>query len=198
LANRLLVEADAQGFPVSLLNEPLEAATRIDWRGRYAQALVEVLHEVEQQWVRPTGVRRWVQSVLVGLADWLPPLSLLAALVVLLWRFFDPQSHGYQVQLTDALLPLLVTLLVLVIMHLLIAWLLPLRWPAIRSEFRRGLEGRLRADLAAVYGPVPGDVAVLLRTERERVEALQKETREVAEWLQQREQAASTAGLYGT
>ena len=143
LANRLLVEADVQGFPVNLLNEPLEAATRIDWRGRYAQALVEVLHEVEQQWVRPTGVRRWVQSVLVGLADWLPPLSLLAALIVLLWRFFDPQSHGYQVQLTDALLPLLVTLLVLVIMHLLIAWLLPLRWPAIRGEFRRGLEGRL-------------------------------------------------------
>jgi energy-coupling factor transporter ATP-binding protein EcfA2 len=198
LANRLLVEADAQGFPVDLLSDPLEATTLVDWRSRYAQALVEVLHDVEQQWVRPTGVRRWVQYLLVWLADWLPPLSLLAALVLLLWRYFDPLSRGYQVQLSDALLPPIVTLLVLIIMHLLIAWLLPLRWPAIRGEFRRRLEQRLRTELAAAYGPVPGEVAAALQTERRRIEALQTQTREVAQWLQQREQAASIASLYGT
>jgi hypothetical protein len=197
LANRLLVEADTQGFPVSLLNEPLESATKTDWRGRYAQALVEVLHEVEQQWSKPTGARRWVQTGLVWLADWLPPLSLLAALLLLLWRYFDPLSRGYQVQLADALLPPVVTLVVLVILHILIALLLPLRWPTIRGEFRRRLEKRLREELAAVYGPVPGDVAEELRGERQRIEKLRGEAREVAAWLEEREHAASIAGLYG-
>jgi hypothetical protein len=194
LANRLLVEADAQGFPVSLLNEPLEAATKFDWRGRYAQALVEVLHEVEQQWARPTGARRWVQAALGWLGDWLPPLALLAGCVAVLWRVFYLQV---EFNLRDILLPLVVVLAILVILHVLIALLLPLRWPAIRGEFRKRLEARLRAELATAYGAVPGDVAEGLCAERQRVEKLRDETHEVAAWLEQREQAASIAGLYG-
>jgi hypothetical protein len=194
LANRLLVEADAQGFPVNLLNEPLEAATKIDWRGRYAHSLVEVLHEVEQQWTRPTGGRRWVQAILIGLADWLPPIALLAACVRVLWLYFMTET---KLEVLDFLLPLVVLLTVLVIMHLLISLLLPLRWPAIRGEFRRKLEDKLKEELAGAYGPVPGDVAASLAHERKRVEALEGETHEVAAWLEQREQAASIAGLYG-
>ncbi len=194
LANRLLVEADGQGFPVSLLNESLEAATKTDWRGRYAQALVEVLHDVERQWSKPTGARRWVQTALVGLADWLPSLSLLAGCLVLLWRVFYLQL---EFKLADALLPLVVLLTILVILHILIALLLPLRWPAIRNEFRRRLERRLRDELSGAYGPVPADVAAALAEERQRVEKLRGETHDVAEWLEEREHAASIAGLYG-
>jgi hypothetical protein len=197
LANRLLVDADAQGFPLAMLNEPVEAATKIDWRGRYAQALIEVLQEVEQQWSRPTGLRRWVQTGLVILSDWLPPLALLGACVALLWRFFDPQGRGYQVQLSDALLPPAVTLVVLVVLHLLITLLLPLRWRNIRGEFRRLLEKRVQAVLAGVYAPLPADVADAVREERQRIEALQKETEDVAKWLAEREQSASIVGLYG-
>jgi hypothetical protein len=138
-----------------------------------------------------------VQTGLVWLADWLPPLALLAACVALLWRYFDPQGRGYQVQLADALLPPMVLLVVLIIMHVLITLLLPLRWRVIRGEFRRQLEKRLQAAFAAVYAPLPGDVAEGLRQERQRVEALQKETHEVAEWLEAREQSASIVGLYG-
>jgi energy-coupling factor transporter ATP-binding protein EcfA2 len=197
LANRLLVEADAHGFPLALLSEPVEAAAKMDWRTRYAQTLGEVLQEVEQQWSRPTGVRRWVQTGLVFLADWSPPLALLAACVALLWRYFDPYGRGYQVQLSDALLPPAVTLIVLIVMHLLITLLLPLRWRNIRGAFRGQLEKRLQAALAAVYAPLPTDVADRLRQERQRVEALQKETQDVAGWLREREQSASIVGLYG-
>src|SRR5438552_11777090 len=70
LPNRLLVEADQQGFPVELLNEPAETAAKVNWRQRYAQALVEVLHQVERDWARPAGIRRWVQGTIVFLADW--------------------------------------------------------------------------------------------------------------------------------
>jgi hypothetical protein len=195
LANRLLVEADQQGFPLSLLTDPTDSAARVDWRQRYAQALTEVLGRVEHQWARPSGLRRLVQGGVVLLADWLPLLALLAAIAVPLWRYFmDP---NYQPALTHFLLPLVVLLCVLVLLHVLIALLLPLRWPAIRGEFQRQLERRLASELEQVYAPLPGDVAQALAGERHQVEELLAEVRQVADWLKQREQSAAIAGLYG-
>src|SRR5205807_6069764 len=130
-----------------LLNEPVESTVKMDWRQRYAQTLVEVLHQVEQQWARPTGARRWLQTIIVFLADWVPSLALLASLIMLLWRYFDPMSRGYEVHLIDALLPLIVLLITLVMLHILIALLLPLRWRAIRGEFQGQLEQRLHTEL---------------------------------------------------
>jgi hypothetical protein len=197
LANRLLVEADGQGFPLSLLNEPAESASRMDWPQRYAQAMTEVLGRVEHEWARPTGLRRLAQGVVVFLADWLPPATLLGALGWLLWRYFDPAGRGYQVGVSDILLPLFMTAIVLIILHVLIALLLPLRWLAIRGEFQRQLERRLAAELEQVYAGLPGDVAQALSGERHAVEQLLGEVREVAGWLRQREQSAGIAGLYG-
>jgi len=74
---------------------------------------------------------------------------------------------------------------------------LPMRWPAIRGEFHRRLESRLRADLTGAYLPIPADVAEALNAERRQVQRLGGEVREVSVWLDQREQAASIAGLYG-
>ena len=198
LPNRLLVAADQEGLPLDLLTEPAEASAKLNWRQRHAQALVEVLKNVEAQWTTPTGVRRWVQGGIVFLADWVPPLILIAALLVLLWRYFDPLGKGYQFALSDLLLPLGVLLIVLVILHVLIGLLLPLRWNAIRGDFRRRLWQRLREDLEGVYAQIPGDVAEALRAERRQVEQLLADTKEIAQWLEEREQAASVAGLYGS
>ena len=65
------------------------------------------------------------------------------------------------------------------------------------GEFQRQLEVRLRHELSAAFLPIPADVADLLRDERRLIEQLQTETHDVATWLEQREQAASIAGLYG-
>ncbi|HXG08288.1 MAG TPA: GTPase domain-containing protein [Gemmataceae bacterium] len=197
LANRLLVEADEQGFPLDLLTGPVENVAKMDWRQRHAQTLTEVLHQVEQQWSRPTGVRRFLHGLVIFLADWLPPVALLAALAQLLWRYFDPLGKGYQVQTFDILLPVIVLVIVLVMLQILIALLLPFRWPAIRGEFRRQLERRLQAEFQSAYTPIPAEVAEVLRGERRQVEQLLHETKEVATWLERREQAASIAGLYG-
>jgi energy-coupling factor transporter ATP-binding protein EcfA2 len=197
LPNRLLVAADGAGFPVELLAEPTETMARSNWQQRYAQALVEVLQQVEREWTQPGGVRRWLQTLLVILADWIPPLVFLASIGLLVWKFFDPFSRGYQVHLTDLLLPFAILLLVLIFLHILVSLLLPLRWPSIRSEFRRRLELRLREDLESAYGPIPTDTAESLRQERRAIEQFLKEVQEVATWLEQREQAASVAGLYG-
>ncbi len=163
LANKLLVEADHQDFPLDVLNEPIEARSTLDWRQRYAGILNEVLQQVEREWSKPTGLRRLTQAVVVWLGNWVPPVALLAALIVLLWRYFKPTGENAVLHPADALLPLIVLLIVLVILHLLITLLLPLRWPAIRGEFRRRLEERIQQELESIYTPIPGDVAEMLR-----------------------------------
>jgi hypothetical protein len=197
LSNRLLVEADHQGFPVDLLNEPVQAITRLDWRTLHARALSEVLQQVEQIWTKPAGGRRFVHASLMLVANWLPLLALLASLLLVLWRFFDPLGRGYNTSLSSFLIPLIVLLVVLVVLHILISLLLPFRWSAIREEFHKQLEQRLQQELQTAYVPVPGDLVRALGAERTQVEKLADQTREVAAWLEQREQATSVAGLYG-
>ena len=136
-----------------------------------------------------------MQGLIGLLGNWIPPLAFLAALLRLLWNFFLVEN--YKTELSDVLLPLAVLLIVLIILHILIALLLPLRWPAIRGEFEHLLEQRLESELTGAYRPVPADVAATLRTERKQLEQMLAETREVTLWLEQREQAASIAGLYG-
>lgn len=195
LANRLLVKADEQGFPLDLLSEPTENAAKIDWRQRYAQGMIEGLSQVEHEWNKPTGLRRWLRQSIVLLADWVPLISLVAAAGVSLWRFF--MQDNYQPQLIDFLMPLGVLLLVLLILHILIILLLPLRWRAIRGQFEDLLEKRLRQELDNVYANVPTDVLEKLHAERRQIEQILRDVDEVSHWLQQREQAASIVGLYG-
>jgi hypothetical protein len=195
-ANR---QADAQGFALKVLADPVEAASKTDWRQRYALAMSEVLHQVERQRTEPTGPRRYVQAVLGFLADWAPPVALVCAIGYFLLKAFNvwQQTPAPQIGWLDLALPIFVTLAVLVILHVLIALLLPLRWSQIRGEFKVRLEKRLEQELENVYGPVPEDVAALLLAERRQVEKLAGETRDVSSWLRQREQSASVAGLYG-
>ena len=72
-----------------------------------------------------------------------------------------------------------------------------MRWPAIRGEFQQALAEYLRRDLNETYCSIPVAVSEALAAERKRVEALLKDVREVADWLKQREQAATIASLYG-
>jgi len=197
LANRLLVEADSQGFPVDLLTDAVEGVAALDWRQRYAHLLSEVLQHVEHQWTKPTGSRRGVQAVVVFLADWLPVTAMLAALLNLLWKYFAPDGKEYHVSLFDIFLPFVVVLIVLILLHVMVELLLPLRWPAIRGEFNKQLIQRLHQELESTYGPVPAEAAKALLAERKQMEKLLAETEEVASWLDQREQSANIAGLYG-
>jgi len=138
-----------------------------------------------------------LQRALVFLADWLPPIAFVAALAVLLFKFFNVSGSGEMPHLVDFLLPFIVLLAVLIILHILISILLPLRWRSIRGEFQSRLEDRLHGEMRSVYGPLPGDVAEALNQERKKVERLQGETGDVADWLAKRERAASITSLYG-
>jgi len=195
LANRLLVEADKEGFPLPLLTEPTENAAKLDWRMRYSHSLIETLDQVEREWSTPSGVRRWLQAVVVFLADWLPLLAFGGMCALLIWRATmesDP-NFGW----SYLFLPPMVAFLAMILLHIVIAMFLPLRWPAIRAEFQRYLEERLVDELESAYGELPTEVTRALLEERRMVEKYVSDIREVSGWLEKREQAASVAGLYG-
>lgn len=194
LVNRLLLEADQRGFPLALLNEPTTAAGRMEWRDRVTRSLLDALAEVERVCTRPTGWRRWLRGFLGLAANTLPEISLVATAGVLLWDFFV--GSGSPPGIFQMSLVLLIPLLVIVVLHLLIITLLPVRWPAIRSEFESRLETRLRGELEANYLPVPSDIAAALKDERQQVETLASETKQVSEWLKAKQQAAQVSDLF--
>ncbi|CAN5222517.1 hypothetical protein BH10PLA2_BH10PLA2_39710 [soil metagenome] len=194
LPDRLLVEASQQQFPIPLISQPTESAAKLEWRNKYGRILAEILQQVQGEHAEPAGWRRWLQTGLVWAADWFPGIAFLAACIMLLWRYF---VIDYPMQLFDFLKPLLVLLFVLIVLHMVMLLLMPMRWPAIRSEFRRRLSGRVREELDEVYGKIPGEVALVVAGERDQIETLAAETRRISGWLGEQEQAVSVQSLYG-
>jgi hypothetical protein len=197
LANKLLVTADAQGFPLPVLNEPVEAVAHLDWRQNHARLLSETLQQVEEQWTRPGGTRKLFHTLLILAADWVPLIALIGSMIALLWKYFDPMGAHYEVHLWDVLLPPVLLLVVLILFHVLISVFMPLQWVAIRSEFSKQLRKRVEQELTQAYLKVPEEVAASLLEERKAVERLIAQTEEVSSWLSQREQSASIGSLYG-
>ena len=194
LINRLLVEGEAKGFPLTLLSDPTAAAGRLDWRDRMTRSVIDALAEVERQATHPTGWRRALRGTLTLLANTLPEVALVATAGLLLWNFFvlNEVPDFFRMSLV-----VLIPLMVIVVFHLLILVLLPVRWPVIRSEFRRQLGDRLGADLDRAYLDIPAEVAAAIRDERQKVDELVAETKQVSDWLAERQQAARVAELYG-
>jgi energy-coupling factor transporter ATP-binding protein EcfA2 len=194
LVNRLLVEADAKGFPLTLLSEPTGAIARLDWRDKMTRAVIDALAEVERRATNPTGWRKLLRATLSLLANTLPEIALVATAAVLLWNFFVRNMVPDTFQMA---LVVLIPLLVIIVFHMLIVLLLPVRWPAIRSEFRKQLGDRLAAELSRAYLAVPGEVAAAISEERKKVDALIAETKQVGDWLAERQRDARVAELYG-
>lgn len=195
LANRLLVEADQRGFPLVLLNDRTTETARLDWEQRTTRAVVDALTEVEREATRPTGWRKYVRGLVGLLGNVLPELVLVGSIIVLLWLFIGVG------QVPDSLLyvlsPLYLTLAVMVLLHVVILMVLPVRWSAIRGEFRSRLAERLRDEFGRTFLPVPDEVAAAVAAEKKQVEELAGETRQVSDWLRDREEAAHVGELYG-
>ncbi len=194
LPDRLLVEASQQGFPLPLLSEPTEAAAHIEWRLKYGQVLAEILQQVQGEWSEPVGWRRWLQIAFVWAADWLPGITFLGACINLLRLYFLGDKS---IQLFDVLVPFIIVLFLLIVLHMLMLLLMPMRWPSIRSDFHRRLTKRIREELDTVYGSIPGEVASKLALERKQIDDLIVESRRLSAWLGGQEQAAGVQSLYG-
>jgi hypothetical protein len=194
LVNKLLVDADQRGFPLQLLNEPTAAAGRLDWRERATRCVIDALAEVEQRVTHPTGIRKALRVVLSTLANTLPEVSLVATAGYILYDFF---VHNVVPGTFTIALIGIIPLTVIIVLHLLMLLLLPIRWPAIRSEFRKRLDHRQAEELDRVFLPIPGEIAAALQEERKQVDQLVADTKQVGDWLAERQQAAHVAELYG-
>jgi len=195
LPNQLLVDADQRGFPLALLSDRTTAAARQPWEDRFAGALVDALGEVEAEVANPTGWRKTVRGGVYMLGNALPPLVLLGSLLVILYRFFTDDS--FNASLAWLLMPVYLTLGTLILLHVLIGSLLPVRWATIREDFRERLDEKLTDQLHGVFVPIPDEIAGVIREEKRQAEALAAETNQVAAWLSAREQAAHVGELYG-
>jgi energy-coupling factor transporter ATP-binding protein EcfA2 len=194
LANKLLVEADQRGFPLPLLSDRTTDTTKLDWEQRFTRGLIESLTEVENEVTHPVGWRKWVRGGLTLFANGVPPVVLLGSIALVLYQLFvntEPPS------LAMMLLPVYATLATLVFVHVLIMVFLPVRWASIREQFRGRLQTKLEDELTRAYVPIPDEVAAAVREEKRQAEGLAKETRQIAEWVDEREQAAHVAELYG-
>jgi hypothetical protein len=169
--------------------------SRENWQARYDRLIVEALSEVERSMTRPTGFRKYLQSTLYGLANCLPEIAFVGGYILLLWRYF--MESGYQVGLFDIFLPLVVTIVIMILLQLLISFLLPVRWSAVRGEFHEELVKRLDEELSRAYLKIPDEIAADLRVERDRVEKLRQELKEVRNWFTERQQSAAVSELYG-
>jgi hypothetical protein len=195
LTNRLLVEADQKGFPIALLGDRTTETARLDWEDRVTRVVVDALTEVEREATKPTGWRRLVRGTVGLLGNMLPEAVLIGSILVLMYLFFVEQWVPNS--LLHVLLPVYATLAVLVVMHVVILFALPVRWPAIRGEFRSRLEAKLRDEFRGTFLPIPDELAAEVAAEKREVDRLSAETHEVADWLRGREQAAQIGELYG-
>jgi len=199
LPDSLQIIASKEGMPINYLSGPAEAAARSDWRSRFTNVLLEVLHEVEAQWARPTGTRQGIQQVFIWIGDIVPLVVLLLSCLVVLNDYFHLWSNDRLFgSLYEAILfPLVAVGLTLLILYLLIIFLLPIRWPAIRGTFHRRLAERLLEELSAVYLPLPSQIAQAVEAERRRLDELLGDVREVRGWLEGQERASGVGALYG-
>jgi energy-coupling factor transporter ATP-binding protein EcfA2 len=194
LVNRLLVEANQRGFPLVLLNDRTAETARLDWEQRTTRAVVDALTEVEREATRPTGWRKYVRGTVGLLGNVLPELVLVGSIIVILYLFIVEQ---WVPSLSQMLIPLYMTLGVMVLLHVVILMVLPVRWSAIRGEFRSRLAEKLRDEFDRTFLPVPEEVAAAVAAEKQQVEELAGETRQVADWLRDREDATHVGDLYG-
>ena len=157
--------------------------------------MINVITKVEQDWSRPTGVRRILQKVVILAADWLPGIAFLATGgMSFSGEYF---MEGHEPHWTNLLSPVGVTFIganSAARDHRVVSA------DSLADHSRAGctrISRRLCAELETHYHQVLTEVTQEVLVERKQNEAFQKEIAEVSKWLAEREQAASVVNLYG-
>lgn len=194
LPNKLLVVADENAFPLTLLSSEVQQAAQTDWRARYSTVVANTCEEIEAQWTSPTGLRRGLLNALIWAGEWLPILLLLAGILVFLNNYLPLWETSRTMSVWEGLALLIaLPLISLILLWLPIRLFLPIRWKKIRSLFHGRLREQLMAELGNVFLPLPEREAERVRQERQRLEALLQEALQVRKWLEAQEKGQGTA-----
>lgn len=195
LPNRLLVLADQAGLPAATLAESLEAASKHDCKARFASRFVEVVHQAEADLTRPTGPRRWLLEMLVRIGEFLPLGLVLLSSAWLLYGYFLREPR-WAFSWTDLLLPLAAIFFGMLILFVVIQVALPVRWLAIRGAISKRLRLAMKEEMQGAYLALPERLAQQLAEQRRHIEALEGQTKELADWLRRHEDATPVAALF--
>lgn len=195
LGDRLVVAAGSVDFPSDLLAPRIKDLTSLDWKGQLGAAVEEALGTVEREWAEPTGARRILRGGLVMFANFIPELTFVGSVIILLYKLIVVKEQT--LSLGSVLIPFVLTLAVLMVFHILIHLLLPMRWTAIRNDFRKHLERAIDNKLETTYLPLPGIVAKDLAAERDRIRQIAESVSELKGMLESRRHAARIDAMYG-
>lgn len=111
-----------------------------------------------------------------------------------MWNFFVLNT---QPSLFQVILPVLLTLIVILLLQLVVSWVLPFKWTAVREEFRRTILEKTSRDLQLAFGDIPEQLSSRILLERQKTETMLKNTQDVSNWLASRENAIAVRDLYG-
>lgn len=195
LRDRLLVQADQLGIPSKFLNPRLEPLTQLMEKMSYADSFLSALDDTEKELLSSTGFRSQWRRLLIVVGDIMPPAIFVLSTGWLLYDYFlkEPRRAFY---LFDLLLPFMAVLFTLIIFYFAVHWLLPMRWPAIRSQLIRRFQSKIRQDWDQALMHLPEQLAERLDRERLAWQQLEQRAIELQTWLQSQDQGANVAFLY--
>ncbi|HMP02339.1 MAG TPA: 50S ribosome-binding GTPase [Gemmatales bacterium] len=197
LPNRLLVQADAAGMPVAPLNAMLQEQPLPSWRQLLPGFLRASFDDLETAWKNPARGRHLLQRVLAWTGDLLPIVVFIAACGWLMYAyFFSEKTRTFA--WSDLFLPPAAVFFTLLIFFFILNLLLPARWPVIRGAFRRHLRDQLAGVLHEHFGKKPQQLASAVVAERDQIDQVLAELKQVRQWVEQQEQSAQVSALYGS
>jgi energy-coupling factor transporter ATP-binding protein EcfA2 len=196
LANRLFVQADTAGLPISALNELISDHPSTNWRARVPELLRQSFDELAKSWQYAEQKTSFWQRGLIWFGNSLPLATVLLTSVLLLADYFLATPRR-TFAWSDLFLPFSAALLVLLVFVLSLNLLLPSRWPAIRSALRRRLREQVLAILREHYLPLLAKLSSNLASEREAIDVLRAEIGAVRSWIENQERNTQVSALYG-
>lgn len=196
LPNRLLVQADVAGLPISALNELMSSLPTTNWRARVPGLLRDCFEDVAKSWQNSGQQAHLWRRGLIWFGNALP-LGIVMLTSVLLLADYFLASPRRSFTWSDLFLPFAAAFLALVVFVLLLNLLLPSRWPAIRSSLRRRLCDQVLKILRDHYLSLPAKLSSSLAAERAAIDALRAEIGTVRSWIDSQEKNTQVTALYG-
>ncbi|QVL34413.1 50S ribosome-binding GTPase [Telmatocola sphagniphila] len=194
LANRLLVSADQAGIAANQINAPITESRKEQGAALYEKSLMAAWQDLDSDRSSPSVPKHLLQTGVIQVANFLPGIVLIAGYLYLMWNFFVLNT---QPSLFQVILPVLLTLIVILLLQLVVSWVLPFKWTAVREEFRRTILEKTSRDLQLAFGDIPEQLSSRILLERQKTETMLKNTQDVSNWLASRENAIAVRDLYG-
>ena len=141
----------SRGLSLEAVESLFALPANANWREQLLAQARTVLEEFENKRLSSGGIRGLVREAVVGMANYLPPLCLLAVLSWPVILFFDPMGWKRTPQWIDLFIPAACLVLVLVGIQALLGLVMPFQWSTIRAELKQRLQAAKANEMEREY-----------------------------------------------